>query len=247
MKIGPKIKSLRQLRGMTQADLAAKIQATEGRISNWERGENNPDKEILEVLAKALGVKISDLYGDEQDEKLTSVKNSPTWSHSGGVKIPLYDAIAVAGLTTLAADQTPIYEPAEFIDAGTWFRTATAAMRIAGDSMFPKYRPGCVIALREVFDLDDIDFGKDYVIETTENRWLKCLMESEKGDEYVKLRSYAVTTDQQGKLVHAPRNLHKNKIKRIYRVLGQVLHESGGEDILQRPTDPKMTITLKEK
>lgn len=247
MKIGPKIKAIRQLRGMTQAELAVKIQATEGRISNWERGENNPDKEILEPLAVALGVKVSELYGDDQDEKHTSVKNSPTWSHSGGVKIPFYDAIAVAGLTTLAADQTPIYEPAEFIDAGTWFRTATAAMRIAGDSMFPKYRPGCVIALREVFDKEDIDYGKDYVIETTENRWLKCLMESEKGDDYVKLRSYAVTTDQQGKLVHAPRHLHKNKIKRIYRVLGQVLHESGGEDILQRAVDSKMTITLKEK
>lgn len=247
MSIGSNIKKYRDLRGWEQEELAEKTGFSKQNISQWENDKHEPSKEKLDRLAVALGVKTSDFYEDTKDGNLTSVKNFSTWSHSGGVKIPFYDAIAVAGLTTLAADQTPIYEPAEFIDAGTWFRTATAAMRIAGDSMFPKYRPGCVIALREVFDLDDIDFGKDYVIETTENRWLKCLMESEKGDEYVKLRSYAVTTDQQGKLVHAPRNLHKNKIKRIYRVLGQVLHESGGEDILQRPTDPKMTITLKEK
>lgn len=73
MKIGRKIKELRKLRGLTQLELAEKIQATEARISNWERGENNPDKEILGRLAEALGVKISDLYSDEDDAKHTSV------------------------------------------------------------------------------------------------------------------------------------------------------------------------------
>lgn len=78
MKIGPKIKELRKLRGLTQAQLAEKIQATEGRISNWERGENNPDKEILGPLAEALGVRISDLYSDEEDEKHTPAKKVGT-------------------------------------------------------------------------------------------------------------------------------------------------------------------------
>lgn len=232
---------------LSQDDLGAAVGKTGSAIGQYERNEIYPRKVTLVKLAKELGVTVAELEGYSNQENLTSNKNSSRWTNSITGKIPFYDAIAVAGLSKLAADQTPTYEPAEFIDAGTWFRTATAAMRIAGDSMFPKYRPGCVIALREVFDKDDIDYGKDYVIETAENRWLKCLTESEKGEEYIRLRSYSSSKDEAGKLIHAARDIHKTKIKRIYRVLGQVLHESGGEDILQRGDAPQMTINLKEK
>lgn len=226
------VKELRTKYGLSQSELAEKTGIPKGRINGWEQQGSKPKSEDTAVL---------EAFFEELAKK---------HSQAGGrvlARIPLYDAIAVAGLTTIAADQSPVYEAAEYIDAGTWFRSATAAMRIAGDSMFPKYRPGCFVALREVFDKEDIDYGKDYVIETTENRWLKRLMKSEQGVGYIELTSYSTLTDQRGKLVHAPRDLHVDKIKRIYRVLGQVLHESGGEDILHRHPDPKMAINLKEK
>lgn len=217
------IKQLRAKYGLSQQELADKTGIPKGRINNWEQGKGKPkvsDYRILDEFFKSLEVKVSPL----------------TAERGGGVGhiIPFFDAIAVGGMVALQADQQPVDMPSEFIDPGTWFRSATAALRVCGDSMFPKYRPGSVVALKEVFDKEDLDYGQDYVIETAENRVIKRIMPSEKGPEYIELTSYSAVVDQRGKLVHAPRDIHLSKIRRIYKVLGQVLHESGGDMIIHR-------------
>lgn len=57
------IKNFRIFRGLTQEDLASKLHKTKNVISNWERGENNPDVESIEIICKMLDVTPNQLFG----------------------------------------------------------------------------------------------------------------------------------------------------------------------------------------
>ena len=60
-EIGNRIRKYRKDCGLTQEQLADKIKATKGRISNWEQGINRPDADIIADLCRALNVSPSDL------------------------------------------------------------------------------------------------------------------------------------------------------------------------------------------
>lgn len=60
-KLGKKIKTLRADKGFTQDKLGEITGLDRSYISDIERGVRNPGLKNIEKLAKALGVKISDL------------------------------------------------------------------------------------------------------------------------------------------------------------------------------------------
>jgi transcriptional regulator with XRE-family HTH domain len=64
---------LRKFRGFSQVELAEKCEVTVEHISGIERGSRAPSLEILEKLALALRVTISDLF---DFEKLTPLSGS---------------------------------------------------------------------------------------------------------------------------------------------------------------------------
>lgn len=62
------IKRLRQKRNMTQEELAEKLHVTRQAVSNWETGKNQPDIEMLKILAETFEVDATELlYGPKQD------------------------------------------------------------------------------------------------------------------------------------------------------------------------------------
>ena len=60
-EIGNKIRKYRKESGLTQEQLAEKINVTKSRISNWEQGINRPDADIIGNICHALNVSPSDL------------------------------------------------------------------------------------------------------------------------------------------------------------------------------------------
>ena len=64
-KIGKYIKQKRTEAGMTQQQLADKIQVTEKAVSRWETGRGIPDISLLEPLARELHVSITELLRGE--------------------------------------------------------------------------------------------------------------------------------------------------------------------------------------
>jgi transcriptional regulator with XRE-family HTH domain len=56
--IAANISELRKSRGMTQQDLAAKLNYTDKAISKWERGESVPDIVVLKQIADMFGVTV---------------------------------------------------------------------------------------------------------------------------------------------------------------------------------------------
>ena len=65
-KFGAFVAENRKLKGMTQADLAQKMQVTDKAISRWERGKGFPDINTIEPLACALGVSVLELMKSEK-------------------------------------------------------------------------------------------------------------------------------------------------------------------------------------
>ena len=68
MTLGSKIKKLRSAKGLTQKDLAERLNVTFQTISKWENGENEPDLATLRNLAKALECSIEYLVSEEDEE-----------------------------------------------------------------------------------------------------------------------------------------------------------------------------------
>ena len=60
-EIGGRIRLYRKQSGLTQEQLASKINVTKSRVSNWEQGINRPDADILADICRALNVSPSDL------------------------------------------------------------------------------------------------------------------------------------------------------------------------------------------
>ena len=65
-KLGKFIVELRRETGMTQAELAQKLQVTDKAVSRWERGVGLPDINTIEPLAEALGVGILEIMKAER-------------------------------------------------------------------------------------------------------------------------------------------------------------------------------------
>ncbi len=64
-KIGGLIGRLRRERGMTQRELADRLQVTDKAVSKWERGLGCPDVSLLTDLSAALGVDLSALLAGD--------------------------------------------------------------------------------------------------------------------------------------------------------------------------------------
>jgi repressor LexA len=135
--------------------------------------------------------------------------------------IPLYDGIVTAGMQETAI-LDPTYQPVEMIDAGDWFRDATAAMRVHGDSMYPEYKSGSIAALREVKNKRLVVYGQDYLIETSEYRVIKRLQKSELPQNWLACSVNEEKYESSGRLIHEPFDVHIDDVTRLYQVLGNV-------------------------
>ena len=67
--IGAFICKLRKEKGMTQQQLADKLQVTDKAVSKWERGLACPDISILPQIAEILGVNVDDLLSNPTTDK----------------------------------------------------------------------------------------------------------------------------------------------------------------------------------
>jgi hypothetical protein len=138
-------------------------------------------------------------------------------------KIPLYDVTTIGGINELSANMEGAIKPSEWIDAGDWFGEATSAIHHYGDSMV-EYPSGCILALREISDMQLIVWGKNYVIETDEYRITKRLQRGNIPD-FVIAYSSNEESYRDGTLIHQPIEIPKQSIRRLALVLGYVVKE----------------------
>ena len=66
IKIGKFIQEKRKEKGLTQSDLAEKLNITDRAISKWENGICLPDAGTMPLLCEILGISINDLFSGEK-------------------------------------------------------------------------------------------------------------------------------------------------------------------------------------
>lgn len=211
------LKTKRKELGLTQDELAKRIGVTRKTINNYENGGLIPEsKETL-----------LDLIFLNEKPNVTKPGNI---SDDGNL-IPLYDDVSTFG-SNVETELTPVSNPTEYIDAGTWFGKTkiTAAIRHYGESMV-EYPNGCILALKEILDFDNVVYGRNYVIETDEIRVTKRI-QSNSDIAYVTAYSTNTDTYPDGKQIHEPFHIKKKKIRRISLVIGRIVKEHGSGSII---------------
>ncbi len=87
MKIGARIRSLRQLSELTQEELAERAGLTKGFISQVERDLTSISLDSLIQILDALGEKVSNFFGDIEKEKIVyRIKDRVALQRKNGVK-----------------------------------------------------------------------------------------------------------------------------------------------------------------
>ena len=61
--LGENLKTLRKNKGITQEELAARLNIVRQTVSKWEKGQSVPDSEMLVRLAEIFEVPVSQLLG----------------------------------------------------------------------------------------------------------------------------------------------------------------------------------------
>lgn len=81
IEIGKKIKTLRLQKGMTQEELATKLNISSQAISKWENNVTMPDIQILPDLSVILGVTIDELFALTDDTHIERIENMISTEH----------------------------------------------------------------------------------------------------------------------------------------------------------------------
>lgn len=103
-KIGQFISEKRKALGLTQQELAEKLQITNKAVSKWETGDGMPDIQLLTPLAKELGVTVDEILNGE--EKVEEMNKPQTTSYYWDVPV---GAIVVCILGVVSAIYNVIF------------------------------------------------------------------------------------------------------------------------------------------
>lgn len=94
MSIGQNIKRLRKRKGLSQKQLANEVGLSEITIRRYERAINNPTTEVVEKIARVLGVSFSELVKEEiKDKKIKPFSPETLYKgekHTRELQVELY-------------------------------------------------------------------------------------------------------------------------------------------------------------
>ena len=176
--MGRKLAALRTEQGLSQRQLAERLTrmgepASDKAVSKWEKGTTQPSARQFLALCRAL--EVADMSGEFLGEGLTrgldragrrKLAEYADLLRRSGLYQPRPERGRAIRLYTLAASAGA----GQFLDDGdfTWIDAAGApaqadfAVRVAGDSMEPRYRDGQVVYVRAVPTVADGEAGLFY-------------------------------------------------------------------------------------
>jgi repressor LexA len=165
------IKYLRGKYGMTQDDLAKRLgYRSFATISKWESGGSRPKATEMEKLAGIFHVAIDDLINIDLENP------KPVPAKTEAIRINVLGSIP-AGVPLEAIEDVIDFEdiPADWTTGGREY----FALRVCGDSMFPKYQNGDIVIIRKQSDCDS---GQDAVAYVNgHDATLKCVRKQQDG------------------------------------------------------------------
>lgn len=62
------------LRGISQKELAERLGVSQSAVTNWIKGKNSPDIEVVAEICDVLEISVSDLFGKEEGENVNAAE-----------------------------------------------------------------------------------------------------------------------------------------------------------------------------
>lgn len=127
-KIGKNIKAYRELRNMTQLQLAEEVGCSASTIAMYETGQREPDFDTLETIADVFNIGICELVPHKAAHKIIRLIGSAAAGE------PIFD------------EEVDVY-----VDV---LSRADCAIKVKGDSMQPTFYNGDILLIRSQPDID---------------------------------------------------------------------------------------------
>ena len=185
-------------------------------------------------MLKPRVVDIKNMSKEEQIKALRQIASGGFYKKPNIV--PFYESVATIGGTQLSADLSPVTAPTAYIDLGSMFPSANAAIRHFGESM-REYPNGCILAIKKLNHLKSIIWGQNYVVETDEIRVTKKLQTCKDDKNCIMAYSTNLDTHPNGQPIHEPFPIAKEDIRNLFQVVGHIVQEQNSAPIIFRLPD----------
>ena len=100
MKFNEKLLELRKKEGLSQEELADKVDVSRQTVSKWEAGQTTPEMEKLLELSKLFNISLDELTGNEVEKKDNNEEAKPTKKKHIILKVILV-ILAIYGIISL--------------------------------------------------------------------------------------------------------------------------------------------------
>ena len=155
MKIGDLINKKRKELGLTLEEVGNFVGVSKSTVKKWESGYiSNMRRDKIALLAKILQISPTELIDD--DEPIEPSNITAVIPESNIYQIPVFESVS-AGFGAYASSEiidyipTVITNPADVKD--------TIAIKVSGDSMYPKIEDGDIIVVRKQDSVDSGDIA----------------------------------------------------------------------------------------
>lgn len=139
-----KILDICEARGVTISRVLDSLGLSRSLGSQWKAGKQKPSADKLQRIADYFGVSVDDLIGRE---------NSAEMLPQRGLRfVPVFESVA-AGFGAYA-DSCPVGVVADYIESD-YDAANTIAIKVKGDSMYPKIEDGDLVIVRRDVDWYD--------------------------------------------------------------------------------------------
>lgn len=156
MNIGDRVRLLREQKGMTQEELATQLgYKSKSSVTHIERGRDIPRSMVVK-LADILNTTPAYLMGWDEKKDNSEITGISILDSNNICMIPLFESVS-AGFGAYA-DSTrigfiPMYIETEY-DAENML-----AIKVTGDSMYPKIEDGDIVVVRKQSDFENGDIA----------------------------------------------------------------------------------------
>lgn len=182
-------------------------------------------------MLKPRAEDIKNMSKEEQIKALKQIASGEFYKKPNIV--PFYENVATIGGTQQSADLSPVTAPTAYIDLGSMYPGANAAIRHFGESM-SEYPSGCILAIKKINNLKSIVWGQNYVVETDEIRVTKKLQTCKGDKNCIMAYSTNLSTHPDGQLIYEPFPIEKEDIRSIFHVEGYLVQEQNSAPVIFR-------------
>lgn len=151
MSFGSKLKELRVMHGLSQAQIAYKLGIERSTVAHWESGKSAPNYETVNILADMFEVTLDFLVG--------------TTTVPDGVVVPkvtvMQSKIHVYGRIPAGVPFEAIQDILEDVEVPSWLaeKKGLFGLKVVGDSMNKVIPDGAIAVLQKTPHLENGDIG----------------------------------------------------------------------------------------